>query len=159
MLPKNFIYEEHDAFAVCCSEHRAASYCTNRTDIYPSARFPMNRLFQNLYKVPVTGGRSVMFLSAGSEFAHFNARGDKIIFQDRKGYEDAYRKHHTSSVTRDIWVYDIKKDDYTQVSYFEGEDREPVWGNDDNSFYYLSEKNGSQNIFKGSLNSKDAQQL
>ena len=44
-------------------------------------------------------------------------KGDKLIFQDRKGYEDALRKHHTSSVTRDIWVYDIKKDDYTQVSH------------------------------------------
>ena len=81
-----------------------------------------------------------MFLSAGSEFARFNSKGDKIIFQDRKGYEDAYRKHHTSSVTRDIWVYDTKKDEYIQVSSYEGEDREPVWGNDDNTFYYLSER-------------------
>ena len=132
---------------------------TNRNDIYTSARFPIRGLFQKLYEVPVTGGRSVMYLSAGSEFAHFNSKGDKVIFQDRKGYEDAYRKHHTSAVTRDIWLYDSKKDDYAQLSSFEGEDREPVWGSDDNSFYYLSEKNGSQNIFKGSINSKDAQQL
>ena len=132
---------------------------TTRNDIYTSARFPQRNLFQKLYKVPVEGGRSVMYLSAGSEFAHFNSKGDKIIFQDRKGYEDAYRKHHTSAVTRDIWVYDTKKDDYIQVSSFEGEDREPVWGGDDNSFYFLSEMNGSQNIYKGSLNSKETVQL
>lgn len=132
---------------------------TNRNDIYTSARFPQRGLFQKLYEVPVTGGRSVMFLSAGSEFARFNSKGDKVIFQDRKGYEDAFRKHHTSAVTRDIWVYDAKKDDYTQVSSFEGEDREPVWGSDDNSFYYLSEKNGSQNIYKGTLGSTDAVEL
>ena len=132
---------------------------TNRNDIYTSARFPQRGLFQKLYEVPVTGGRSVMFLSAGSEFARFNSKGDKLIFQDRKGYEDSYRKHHTSAVTRDVWVYDTKKDDYVQVSSFEGEDREPVWGSDDNTFYYLSEKNGTQNIFKGSVNSKDAVQL
>ena len=121
---------------------------TNRNDIYTSARFPQRGLFQKLYEVPVTGGRSVMFLSAGSEFARFNTKGDKLIFQDRKGYEDAYRKHHTSAVTRDIWIYDTKKDEYTQVSSFEGEDREPVWGGDDNTIYYLSEKNGTQNIYK-----------
>ena len=125
---------------------------TNRNDVYTSARFPSNRLFQKLYEVPATGGRSVMVLSAGSEFAHFNKSGDKIIFQDRKGYEDALRKHHTSAVTRDIWIYDKKKDEYIQVSSYEGEDREPVWGNDDNTFYYLSEKDGgSQNIYKATM--------
>ena len=125
---------------------------TNRNDVYTSARFPQRGIFQKLYEVPATGGRSVMVLSAGSEFAHYNKSGDKIIFQDRKGYEDAYRKHHTSAVTRDIWIYDKKKDDYVQVSTYEGEDREPVWGGDDNTFYYLSEKDGlSQNIYKATV--------
>ena len=124
---------------------------TSRNDIYTSARFPQRGLFQKLYTVPVTGGRSVMYLSAGSEFAKFNAKGDKLIFQDRKGYEDGWRKHHTSSVTRDIWMYDTKKDEYIQVSTFEGEDREPVWGGDDNTFYFLSEKDGAQNIYKASV--------
>lgn len=125
---------------------------TNRNDVYTSARFPQRGLFQKLYEVPATGGRSVMVLSAGSEFARYNKSGDKIIFQDRKGYEDAYRKHHTSSVTRDIWIYDKRKDEYVQVSAFEGEDREPIWGGDDNTFYYLSEKDGgSQNIYKATL--------
>lgn len=137
-------------------DNKTVLFGTNRNDIYTSARFPQRNLFQKLYKVPVDGGRSVMYLSAGSEFARFNVKGDKLIFQDRKGYEDAWRKHHTSAVTRDIWVYDTKKDEYTQVSSFEGEDREPVWGADDNTFYFLSEKNGSQNIYKTALNSKDA---
>jgi Tol biopolymer transport system component len=121
---------------------------TGRNDVYTSARFPQRNLFQKLYKVPVSGGRSVMVNSAGAEFARFNQKGDKLVFQDRKGYEDAFRKHHTSSVTRDIWLYDMKKDEYLQVSTFEGEDREPVWGSDDNTFYYLSEKDGTQNIYK-----------
>jgi Tol biopolymer transport system component/C-terminal processing protease CtpA/Prc len=130
-------------------DNKTVLFGTNRNDVYTSARFPQRGLFQKLYEVPVTGGRSVMYNSAGAEFARFNSKGDKIIFQDRKGYEDAYRKHHTSSVTRDIWIYDTKKDEYVQVSAFEGEDRNPVWGSDDNTFYYLSEKDGSQNIYKG----------
>ena len=133
-------------------DNKSVLFGTNRNDIYTSARFPQRNLFLKLYEVPVTGGRSVLFNSAGAEFARFNNSGDKLIFQDRKGYEDAYRKHHTSSVTRDVWVYDTKKDEYIQVSSFEGEDRNPVWGNDDNSFYFLSEKEGStQNIYKASV--------
>jgi tricorn protease len=141
------------------TDNQKVLFGTNRNDVYTSARFPQRGLFQKLYEVPVTGGRSVMFLSAGSEFAHFNSKGDKIIFQDRKGYEDAYRKHHTSAVTRDIWIYDTKKDEYMQVSSYEGEDREPVWGSDDNTFYYLSEKEGStQNIYKATVGGQSALQ-
>jgi tricorn protease len=141
------------------TDNKTVLFGTNRNDVYTSARFPQRGLFQKLYQVPVTGGRSIMYLSAGSEFARYNKTGDKIIFQDRKGYEDAFRKHHTSSVTRDIWVYDNKKEEYTQVSTFEGEDREPVWGGDDNTFYFLSEKDGSQNIYKGTIGSTNVTQL
>lgn len=140
-------------------DNKSVLFGTNRNDIYTSARFPQRAVFSKLYEVPVTGGRSVMYLSAGSEFARFNTKGDKLIFQDRKGFEDPYRKHHTSAVTRDIWMYDVKKKDYTQVSDFTGEDREPIFSADDNSFYFLSEKSGSQNIFKASLSGKDAQSV
>ncbi|QJB39569.1 PD40 domain-containing protein [Chitinophaga oryzae] len=113
------------------------------------------RLFDNLYTVTVTGGRPMLVSAAGAEFARYNSKGDQIIFQDRKGYEDPWRKHHVSSVTRDIWVYDIGKGSYQQVSSYEGEDREPLFGND-NSIYYLSEKGGiSQNLFKSSVGDKN----
>lgn len=119
-----------------------------------SIRFPY-RLFDLLYTVPVTGGRPTLVSAAGAEFARYNSKGDQIIFQDRKGYEDPWRKHHVSSVTRDIWVMDVNKNTYQQVSGYEGEDREPLFGND-NSIYYLSEKGGiSQNLFKGSLTDKN----
>lgn len=119
-----------------------------------SIRFSSPRLFSNLYTVPVTGGRSVLLSAAGAESAHYNSKGDQIIFQDRKGYEDPWRKHHVSAVTRDIWVYDLGKNTYQQVSGYEGEDREPLFGND-NSVYYLSEKGGiTQNLFKASLTDK-----
>ncbi len=140
------------------ADSKSVLFGTNRNDVYTSARFPQRGIFQKLYQVPVTGGRSVMFLSAGSEFARFNSSGDKLIFQDRKGYEDAFRKHHTSAVTRDIWVYDKKKDEYTQVSDYVGEDRDPVWGENDNVFYYLSEREGgAQNLFKGVVGGQHVQ--
>lgn len=121
-----------------------------RNDIATSVRFPINSAFRKLYSVPVTGGRSIMISAAGMEFAHYNKNGDKIIFQDNKGLEDPWRKHHTSSLTRDIWTYDTKAKSYKKLTSFEGEDREPVFGADDQTYYYLSEKNGNQNVFKAS---------
>ena len=132
------------------NDNRYVYFGTARHDVYSSVRYPADRFFLKLFKVPATGGASLMVNSAGMEFAHFNKQGDRIIFQDNKGsVEDSYRKHATSSVTRDIWTFNTKTGAYAKVSPYPGEDREPVWG-DGNDFYYLSERNGNQNVFKSS---------
>ncbi len=113
-----------------------------------SVRFPHPGLFNNLYTIPVNGGRPELLSAAGAEEATYNNDGSKIVFQDRKGYEDAFRKHHTSAVTRDIWLYDIKDNAYNQLSSFKGENREPVFSSDGASVYFLNEKNGTQNLYK-----------
>ena len=121
-------------------------------------RFYSPRLFQNLYTVSVSGGTPVLVSGAGMDRAHYNSKGTQLVFEDRKGYEDPWRKHHTSSVTRDIWVMDIASNKYRKISGFEGEDREPVFSSDDQYVYYLSEKNGNQNIYKTPLLAKIAEQ-
>jgi Tol biopolymer transport system component/C-terminal processing protease CtpA/Prc len=123
-----------------------------------NVRFYSPRLFQNLYTVSVTGGTPVLISGAGMERAHYNNKGTQIVFEDRKGYEDPWRKHHTSSVTRDVWVMDVATKQYRKISSFEGEDREPVFSSDDQYIYYLSEKNGNQNIYKAPLQQKIAEQ-
>jgi len=130
-------------------DNQTVYFITGRYDVATSVRFPLDGYFFKLYQVPAKGGRSLMVNSAGTEHVHFNKTGDKFIFQDRKGYEDEFRKHHTSAVTRDIWIYNTKNKTYTRVSPFTGEDREPVWGDGD-KFYYLSERNGNQNLFASS---------
>ena len=115
--------------------------------------------FQQVYAVPVTGGRPELFSSVCMESISFNSTGDKLIYQDKKGYEDNWRKHHTSSVTRDIWLYEPATGKHTMLSDFNGEDMNAVFvpGNDD-EFYWLSEKSGSFNIWKHSISTgKDTQ--
>lgn len=123
-----------------------------------NVRFYSPRLFQNLYSVSVAGGTPVLVSGAGMDRAHYNSKGTQIVFEDRKGYEDPWRKHHTSSVTRDVWVMDVASKQYRKISGFEGEDREPVFSSDDQYVYYLSEKNGNQNIYKAPLQLKIAEQ-
>src|ERR1700743_1130965 len=67
---------------------------TNRHDTYTSVRFPGDAYWAKLFEVPVTGGASTLLNTAGTESVHYNDKGDKIIFQDCKGYEDPWRKHH-----------------------------------------------------------------
>jgi Tol biopolymer transport system component len=73
-----------------------------------------------------------------------------ILYEDYKGYEDPFRKHHTSSVTRDIWL--CKDGNFTQLTRQECENRQPVWAADGDTFYYLSEQGGKTiNLFRSSV--------
>ncbi len=123
-------------------------FTSARTISKDNIRFPSPRLFHHLYTVAVGGGRSELLSEAGMNVARFNTKGDEIVFQDRKGYEDPWRKHHTSSVTRDIWVYSIATDTYRLISSYEGEDLEPVFARGTDEVYYLSQLKGTLNVFK-----------
>ena len=138
-------------------DNKQVLFGSSRNAPAASVRFSSG-LFANLYTVPVSGGRSLLVSAAGAENAHYNSKGSQIIFQDRKGYEDPWRKHHVSAVTRDIWVFDVAAKTYKQVSGYEGEDREPLFAGD-NDIYYLSEKGGiAQNLFKASASDKSKMQ-
>ena len=83
-----------------------------------------------------------------------------ILYQDKKGHENEWRKHQKSPVARDIWTYNpTHTKAYTQQTHFVGEDRDPVWASDNRSFYYLSEENGSFNIYHREIGSSSARQI
>ncbi len=124
-----------------------------------SVRFPSPGLFSNLYTIPVKGGRPVLVSAAGAEEAQYSNDGSKIVFEDRKGYEDDLRKHHTSAVTRDIWIYDVKNNTYDQISSFKGENREPVFSADAQTVYFLNERDSTQNLYSISASGESEKQL
>ena len=80
--------------------------------------------------------------------AHYNKAGDKIVYEDLKGYENLWRKHEKTSVTHDIWLWDAKTGTHTQLTTYLGEDRNPVFSSDEKSVLYLSEQGGSYNVWK-----------
>ena len=83
-----------------------------------------------------------------------------MLYQDKKGYEDYWRKHQVSPIARDIWSYTPGKTPvYQKQTTFGGEDREPVWAPDGKSFYYLSEEKGSFNIFQRTPGTNTSKQI
>lgn len=100
------------------------------------------------YKVPATGGRTEQVLGTPAEALCFDKTGDMFFYQDQKGFEDQWRKHHTSSITRDIWMYDCRTEKHTNLTRHAGEDRNPVLSPDGQTLYFLSERNGgSFNVY------------
>ena len=130
-------------------------------NIAPSAEdagFPSGQ-FQQIYEVAVTGGRPTMFSSMPMECISINKEG-VMLYQDKKGYEDYWRKHQVSPIARDIWSYTPGKTPvYQKQTTFGGEDREPVWAPDGKSFYYLSEEKGSFNIFQRTPGTNTSKQI
>ncbi|WP_417885638.1 S41 family peptidase [Zunongwangia sp.] len=134
-------------------------YGSGRNAPASSVRFPSPRLFQNLYTIPVKGGRPELLTAAGAEEANFSKNGSQLVFEDRKGYEDPWRKHHNSSVTRDIWLYNVEENTYEQLSDFKGENRNPIFSSDASKVFYLNEKDGTQNLYVKTLKNNSEEKL
>ncbi len=129
----------------------AVIFSSARVDAASNAQFPSSVLSE-LYQIALDGGRARRLLTTPAEEARFDRSGTTIIFQDRKGYEDPLRKHHTSSVTRDVWTYDLKQQRYARLTPNIGEDRNPVFAPDGKSYYYLSEPpGGTFNVYRASI--------
>ena len=110
--------------------------------------------YPQVYTVGMDGGRPKLFSDITMDALDINASGD-VIYIDRKGYEDEWRKHHRSPITRDVWLK--SGDSFRKLTTFDGEDRDPVWASDDKSFYYLSEQSGTLNIYHRTLDGKETQ--
>ncbi|MFD2567610.1 S41 family peptidase [Pseudotenacibaculum haliotis] len=130
-----------------------------RQDDVKHRQYP-HRSQSELYSVPVKGGRVNQVFTFPAEYVQVSKNGNKMVYHDKKGGENEWRKHHKSSITRDIWSYDKKSDTHKMITSFAGEDRHPFFSADENSIYYLSEKSGSFNVHKLNLsNPSQDQQL
>ena len=125
--------------------------------ILPGATTARAPFLTQVYSINVNkpGSRPSLFLSLPVNSADVNSKGE-ILYQDRKGFEDVLRKHERSAGTSDIWLLDDGK--YTKLTNFDGSDQSPVWGTG-NNFYYLSEKDGTLNIFESTIGSGTEKQL
>ena len=109
-----------------------------------SVLFPKSSMTE-LYAVSVEGGRPEQVLATPAEEVSFVGKNGAFVYQDCKGGENVWRKHHTSSITRDIWMYDGKK--HTKLTDFNGEDRTPRVTADGQTVYFTSEREGSFNVY------------
>lgn len=114
--------------------------------VFPSSTFPM------LYQISIDGGRPEVYSEWPMDNPSIGNKG--VLFEDIKGYEDYWRKHQKSSIARDIWLFD--GDAYQKITDFSGDDRDPVWAPGKDGFYYLSERNGSFNVYYHDLQSSGA---
>lgn len=145
---RRLTFHSSNDYPQCFSDDgKYITFAATRMDNAAFSQFPYGALSE-LYSVYIMGGRERQVSSIAAEDVKFNKAGTKMLFHDKKGYEDPWRKHHVSSVTRDLWLFNKADSSYKKLTDFEGEDRNPVWSKDEQSIFYLSEKSGSFNVWK-----------
>jgi Tol biopolymer transport system component/C-terminal processing protease CtpA/Prc len=144
--PQRLTYHSANEIPSCFSpDGKEVIFSANIQDSHLNVLFP-SRILGELYSVPITGGAISQILTTPAEYVKFSPDGNFLAYTDRKGYEDIWRKHHKSSVTRDIWIYNIKEKTHKKITNFDGEDRNAVFSPDGKTLFYLTEQTGSFNI-------------
>jgi tricorn protease len=139
-----------DGKYVVFSAHRMQSVKSSQVpmgvlvgEAVPTAALP------ELYRVSIEEGHEPeMILTTAALNAQFDRAGERLLYEDDKSYENLWRKHNTSSLAHDIWLFDQRSGHHAKLTSSVCENRNPVWAPDENSFFYLSEQSGSFNVWK-----------
>ncbi|MBI5835990.1 MAG: PD40 domain-containing protein [Candidatus Eisenbacteria bacterium] len=126
---------------------KALLFSASVLDAATAVGFP-NDAQPELYKVALDGGMPEPVLSTPAQYASYNRAGTRLAYSDQRGFEMEWRKHDNSSFARDVWLYDVAANRHTRLTAFGADNRQPVWGPEDKSLFYLSEKSGTFNVWR-----------
>lgn len=119
-------------------------YSTSELTSVQTSRHPTRLTRTYSVNVKEPNARPHLYLSLPMGAADINGDGT-LIFHDKKGLENIYRKHERSSGTSDIWTY--KDGKFNKLTDFNGHDLNPVWTGD-NEYCFVSEEDGTLNVYK-----------
>ncbi len=98
-----------------------------------------------IHSVSSKGGTPFRFMDALGFDATISPNGKYVAFT--KGYCRIEREAYKGPANRDIWLYDIDKDQYHQLTTFEGQDLSPQWANN-STIYFQSARDGVYNVHR-----------
>ncbi|MCH5231230.1 MAG: PD40 domain-containing protein [Muribaculaceae bacterium] len=122
--------------------------------------FPTGRMTE-FYQISTQGGNPIQLAGIPIQMPTFTKNNPDIIYyQDMKGMEDEWRKHHTSSVTRDIWQWNRTDNSFKNITKRGGEDRNPVISANGQTIYFLREEPGqSFNLYSMATDGSQVKKL
>jgi C-terminal processing protease CtpA/Prc/Tol biopolymer transport system component len=100
------------------------------------------------YKVNADGGTPERAMLALGSMATASPNGEFIAYA--KGACRISREDYKGSAQRDIWIYNIKKQNYIQITDTQKNDHSPRWDASGN-LYYIGAESGRYNIYKQNI--------
>ncbi|WP_340202014.1 S41 family peptidase [Ascidiimonas sp. W6] len=137
-LPKRLTYHS--------GNDQVTDFTANGAIIFNSRRY-----FQQVEREPEilmvenTGGTPHRYINSLGFDAVLSPDGTKIAFT--KGSCRIEREVYRGPANRDVWIYNIKNDQYFQITVDEGNDFYPQWAGNE-TLYFQSARSGKYNIYK-----------
>ncbi len=108
------------------------------------------------WTVPAEGGvEEPMVLPRGFQ-GKISADGGKIAYRMNNSWDDE-RRNYRGGQNRPVWIVDLKSYDLVTPPWTDSKDLDPVWIG--NSVYFISDRDGVQNVWSYEANSKKLAQV
>ncbi len=108
-----------------------------------------SELANQVYAVPLAGGRETLVLPNAALDATWDPEGRRLLYTS-PNIEQRFRQHQVSQAVRQVWLYDAATGRHERLTAGTRESRGAVWlpGGE---IAYLSETSGSLNVWRLSL--------
>lgn len=146
-LPRRLTYEPAVSIPTAWKSNSEVAYVTNQYSTLPR----LNTVLLNIEN----GAKSILPLEMAAE-GSFNDSGDTYYFV-RPTYHNNVTKRYEGGTARQLWKYTSGQDEAVKLtSDYKGEDHHPIYHG--GRVYFLSSRDGIQNIWSMSENATDLKQ-
>jgi tricorn protease len=113
---------------------------------------------QRFFLQPRTGEKAprLLFNDYGQD-GRLSPDGTKLLFT--RETEPVYRKRYTGAQASQLWLFDLQTGTFSQLRGGNSGTRWPQWAKDSLHYYWCEQAGGVWNLFHGSINTDERQQL
>jgi tricorn protease len=134
----------------------------NNTIVFASTRQSNSGRYSRLSEIASTGGFPTVLSLPEAHQGSFSEDGRYIAYiknPDPTESRGAYRpfKHYRGGNSPKIWIFDTLTNEIEEIPHFNSNNTHPVWVG--NKVYFLSDRNGTTNIFSFSSNDQSVKQI
>ncbi|MEW6455389.1 MAG: PDZ domain-containing protein [Acidobacteriota bacterium] len=123
--------------------------------LFRSTRYSYSR-FSRLFAVDSAGGFPKPLPMPMAEMGSFSPDGTHIAYTPLRNAFDTWKKYKGGRTTP-IWVFNLKDFSYMEIPHENASDTFPMWIGE--TIYFLSDRNGTMNLFSYDLKSKKVNQV
>ena len=125
--------------------------------VFRSRMRTFNSFIGELYTAWLDGDLPQQLPVPRGGFTSFSPDDSKMAY-NRVFREFRTWKHYRGGMADDVWIFDFKTGQTTNITNDPSQDICPMWGAD-NRIYFISDRDGRMNLFSTDLTGKDTKQL